>query len=65
MASPDLSQGWNGVGSQLDALKDYNASAQSEKLLKSKAANSKSQSVDKISKGLNSISDKQKRFERD
>lgn len=65
MASPDLSQGWNEVGSQLDALKDYNASAQSEKLLKSKAANSKSQSVDKISKGLNSISDKQKRFERD
>jgi hypothetical protein len=65
MASPDLSQGFKNVGSQLDAIKDYNTSSQSEKSILSKAANSTSQAASKISKGLNSITDKQKRFERD
>jgi hypothetical protein len=65
MASPDLSQGFKNVGSQVDALKDYNASAQAEKSILSKAGNSTSQAASKISKGLNSITDKQKRFERD
>ena len=65
MASPDISQGFKNVGSQLDAIKDYNTSSQSEKSILSKAANSTSQAASKISKGLNSIADKQKRFERD
>ena len=65
MASPDLSQGFKNVGSQLDAIKVYNTSSQSEKSILSKAGNSASQSAEKISKGLNSIADKQKRFERD
>jgi hypothetical protein len=65
MPSPDLSQGWSDVGSQLDAIKDYNATSQAEKTLRSQAANSTSQAAAKISKGLNSIADKQKRFQRD
>ena len=65
MPSPDLSQGFLDVGSQLDAIKDYNATSQAEKTLRSKAANSTSQAAAKISKSLNSIADKQKRFQRD
>ena len=65
MASPDLSQGFKNVGSQLDAIKDYNTSSKSEKSILSKAANSTSQAASKISKGLNSVTNKQKRFERD
>jgi len=65
MPSPDLSQGWLDVGSQLDAIKDYNATSQAEKTLRSQAANSASQATAKISKSLNSIADKQKRFQRD
>ena len=65
MPSPDLSQGWSDVGSQVDAIKDYNATSQAEKTLRSRAANSTSQAAAKISKSLNSIADKQKRFQRD
>ena len=65
MAAPDLSAGWDGVGSRINAIKDYNASAQAEKSILSKAGNSTSQAAAKISKGLTSIVDKQKRFERD
>ena len=65
MPSPDLSQGFLDVGSQLDAIKDYNATSQAEKTLRSKAANSTSQAAAKISKSLNSIADQQKRFQRD
>ena len=65
MPSPDLSQGFSDVGSQLDAIKDYNATSQAEKTLRSQAANSTSQAAAKISKSLNSIADKQKRFQRD
>jgi hypothetical protein len=65
MPSPDLSQGWLDVGSQLDAIKDYNATSQAEKTLRSQAANSASQAAAKISKSLNSIADQQKRFQRD
>ena len=65
MASPDLSQGWDEIGTRVNAVKDYNASVQAERRILSKAANSTSQAAAKISKGLNSITDKQKRFERD
>ena len=65
MASPDISQGFKDISNQLDALKVYNASSNEEKSILNKAANSASQSTAKISKGLNSIADKQKRFERD
>ena len=65
MAAPDLSAGWNGVGSQIDAIKVYNATNQGEKSILNNAGNSASQSVAKISKGLTNIADKQKRFERD
>jgi hypothetical protein len=65
MASPDISQGFKDVANQLDAIKDYNTSSQAEKLILNKAADSSSQAASKISKGLNNIADKQKRFERD
>jgi len=65
MPAPDISQGFKDVGNQLDAIKDYNTSSQSEKSILNKAADSASQAASKISKGLNSITDKQKRFERD
>jgi hypothetical protein len=65
MPSPDLSQGWADAGSQIDAVKDYNQTSQAEKSILSKAGDSASSAAAKISKGLNSISDKQKRFERD
>ena len=65
MASPDISQGFKDVGNQIDAIKVYNATDKAEKSILSKAGNSTSQAASKISKGLTSIADKQKRFERD
>ena len=65
MASPDISQGFKDVGNQIDAIKVYNATNQAEKSILNKAGNSTSQAASKISKGLTSIADKQKRFERD
>jgi hypothetical protein len=65
MPSPDLSQGFKDAGSQIDAIKDYNQTSQAEKSILSKAGNSASSAAAKISKSLNSIVDKQKRFERD
>lgn len=65
MPSPDISQGFKDVGNQIDAIKVYNATDQAEKSILNKAGNSISKSVAKISKGLTSIADKQKRFERD
>jgi len=65
MPSPDLSQGFKDAGSQIDAIKDYNQTSQAEKSILSKAGNSASSAAAKISKSLNSIANKQKRFERD
>jgi len=65
MASPDISQGFKDAGNQIDAIKVYNATDQAEKSILNKAGNSTSQAASKISKGLTSIADKQKRFERD
>ena len=65
MPAPDLAQGYKQAGSQIDAIKDYNQTSQAEKSILSKAGNSASSAAAKISKSLNSIVDKQKRFERD
>jgi hypothetical protein len=65
MPSPDLSQGFKDAGSQIDAIKDYNQTSQAEKNILSRAGDSASSAASKISKSLNSIADKQKRFERD
>jgi hypothetical protein len=65
MPAPDLAQGYKEAGSQIDAIKDYNQTSQAEKSILSKAGDSASSAAAKISKGLNSIVDKQKRFERD
>ena len=65
MPAPDLAQGYKQAGSQIDAIKDYNQTSQAEKSILSKAGDSASSAAAKISKGLNSIVDKQKRFERD
>ena len=65
MPAPDLAQGYKEAGNQIDAIKDYNQTSQAEKSILSKAGNSASSAAAKISKSLNSIVDKQKRFERD
>jgi hypothetical protein len=65
MPAPDLAQGYKEAGSQIDAIKDYNQTSQAEKSILSKAGDSASSAAAKISKSLNSIADKQKRFERD
>ena len=65
MPAPDLAQGYKQAGSQIDAIKDYNQTSQAEKSILSRAGNSASSAAAKISKSLNSIVDKQKRFERD
>jgi len=65
MPAPDLAQGYKEAGGQIDAIKDYNQTSQAEKSILSKAGDSASSAAAKISKSLNSIVDKQKRFERD
>jgi len=63
MQSQDLSNSWNQANSKVSSLNTYNADSKAEKKLKRQAANSSSQSKD-ISEQLNSVRDKQKRFQK-
>jgi hypothetical protein len=63
MQSQDVSNSWNQANSKVSSLNTYNADSKAEKKLKRQAANSSSQSKN-ISEQLNSVRDKQKRFQK-
>jgi len=64
MQSVDLNNSSQQAATNVSALSTYNEVSKSEKRLRKSAGNGLSQSAEKLSSQLNSISNKQKRFER-
>jgi hypothetical protein len=65
MPGTDLTQGWAGAKSNLEAIKTYNDVSSSSKILKKDAGDSSSKSVSNSASQLSSISSQQKRYQRE